>query len=127
VFNLFQVFGMSINVFSIIGLALGVGMLVDNSIVVVENCFRLYFSKRFDALHAAEIGGGEVGRALFASTLTTCAPFVALFFLEGEFLLFVREPALALAFPLILSLVVALTLSAMLTSKALATIVRHKG
>jgi len=127
VFNLFYAAGMSINVFSIVGLALGVGMLVDNSIVVVENCFRLYFSRRMGAIEASEKGGGDVGRALLASTLTTVVPFVALFFIEGEFRLFIVEPALALSFPLLLSLLVALSLSAMLTSKALATIVRHSG
>jgi HAE1 family hydrophobic/amphiphilic exporter-1 len=127
VFNLFYFFGMSINIFSIVGLALGVGMLVDNSIVVVENCFRLYFGRHFDALKAAAMGGDEVGRALFASTLTSCIPFVSLFFIEGEFRLFVKEPALALVFPLMLSLAVALSLSAMLTSKALQTVVRHSG
>ncbi len=127
VFNLFYATGMSINVFSVIGLALGVGILVDNSIVVVENCFRLYFQRHMGALRAAELGGGEVGRALLASTLTTCVPFLALFFVEGEFRLFIKEPALALTFPLMLSLLVALSLSAMLTSKALQSVVRHKG
>ncbi len=127
VFNLFFAFGMSINIFSIIGLALGVGMLVDNSIVVVENCFRLYFGRHLSALRAAELGGGEVGRALLASTLTTAIPFVALFFVEGEFKLFIKEPALALIFPLLLSLVTALSLSAMLTAKTLRSIVRHRG
>lgn len=127
VFNLFYAFGVSINILSIIGLALGVGMLVDNSIVVVENCFRLYFHKRMDAVDAATLGGNEVGRALFASTLTTVAPFTSFFFIDGEFKLFVKEPTLALVFPLMVSLVVALTLSATMTSRMLATIVRHRG
>src|SRR5690606_32678067 len=76
---------------------------------------------------AAEIGGDEVGRALFASTLTSAVPFIALFFLDGDFKMFIKEPSLALVFPLLVSLGVALTLSAMLTAKALATIVRHRG
>ncbi|MBI5155291.1 efflux RND transporter permease subunit, partial [Candidatus Poribacteria bacterium] len=127
VFNLFLWFGMSINIFSIIGLALGVGMLVDNSIVVVENCFRLYFRFHESARSAAGDGGDEVSRALLASTLTSVVPFVPFYFTDGDFKLFVKEPALALVFPLLISLGVALTLSAMLTARALASIVRHKG
>ena len=109
VFNLFYVAGMSINVLSIVGLALGVGMLVDNSIVVVENSFRL-FGLGFTPRDAATQGGVEVGRGLLASTLTTVVVFVPFAFLEGEFRLIVKEPALALVFPLLMSLAVALTI-----------------
>jgi HAE1 family hydrophobic/amphiphilic exporter-1 len=122
VFNLFLAFDMSINIFSIIGLALAVGMLVDNSIVVVENCFRLYFSRRLDAVTSASIGGDEVGRALLASTLTSCVPFIPFVFLDSDFAMIIREPALALVFPLLLSLLVAVSLSAMLTGLALRTV-----
>jgi ABC-type multidrug transport system ATPase subunit len=118
-------FNMSINIFSIIGLALAVGMLVDNSIVVVENCFRLYFTKRLDAITSASLGGDEVGRALLASTLTSCVPFIPFAFLDSDFAMIIREPALALVFPLLLSLLVALTLSAMLTAQALRTVGRE--
>lgn len=120
VFNLFYFAGMSLNVFSIIGLALGVGMLVDNSIVVVENCYRLHDRRGLAPLLAAEQGGAEVGKALLAATATTCVPFIALLFVEGEFALIVREPTLALVFPLMISLLIALTLSTMLASRALA-------
>ncbi|MEQ8822549.1 MAG: efflux RND transporter permease subunit [Sumerlaeia bacterium] len=119
VFNLFYAADMSINIFSIVGLALAVGMLVDNSIVVVENCYRLYFSRGMSAEDAAAEGGTEIGRALFASTLTTIVFFVPFSFIEGDFKAIVREPAFAFIFPLIVSLGVALTLSAMLTGKAL--------
>ena len=126
VFNLFYAFGVSLNVLSIIGLALGVGMLVDNSIVVVENCFRLHFTKRLGAIEAARQGGDEVGRALFASTLTSVVPFIGFFFIDGEFKLFVKEPTMALVFPLLASLAVALTLSAMLSSRVLLTMATAK-
>ena len=109
VFNLFLAMGMSINIFSIVGLALGVGMLVDNSIVVVENTFRLYNAGALP-WEAARNGGTEVGRGLFASTLTSTVVFVPLAFLDGEFKLIVKEPTLAMVFPLLLSLLVALTL-----------------
>jgi HAE1 family hydrophobic/amphiphilic exporter-1 len=120
VFNLFYAAGMSINVFSIVGLALGVGMLVDNSIVVVENAFRLYEQGASPA-EAAGRGGVEVSQGLIAATLTTAAVFVPMAFLEGEFKLFIKEPTLALVFPLLLSLVVALTLIPVLTYLVLRT------
>ncbi|MBI1289694.1 ATP-binding cassette domain-containing protein [bacterium] len=109
VFNLFYATGMSINIFSIVGLALGVGMLVDNAIVVTENALRLW-EKGVSPREAAAQGGVEVGRGLFASTLTTAVVFVPIAFLDGEFKEIVREPTLALIFPLLLSLAVALTL-----------------
>lgn len=120
VFNLFYATGVSINILSIIGLALGVGMLVDNSIVVVENTFRLHEEKGRTAAQAASEGGDEVGRALLASTLTSVVPFIGFLFIEGEFKLLVKEPALAIVFPLLASLAVALSLSAMLASRVLA-------
>jgi len=121
VFNLFSVFDMTINIFSVIGLALGVGILVDNSIVVVESILANFQEKGMNAFDSACRGSTDVGRALFASTLTTGAPFVGLVFLDGRFKSIIREPALALIFPLIVSLFVALTLSAMLTSIVLIT------
>jgi len=109
VFNLFWATGMSINIFSIVGLALGVGMLVDNAIVVTENALRLW-ENGVSPRDAAAQGGVEVGRGLFASTLTTAVVFVPIAFLDGEFKEIVKEPTLALVFPLLLSLAVALTL-----------------
>lgn len=109
VFNLFYATNMSINIFSIVGLALGVGMLVDNSIVVVENAFRLY-NRGVPPKEAASQGGVDVGRGLLAATMTTVAVFVPLVFLDGMFKLIVKEPTLALVFPLIMSLFTALTI-----------------
>lgn len=108
VFNLFYAASVSINIFSILGLALGVGMLVDNSIVVVENSFRLY-GEGESPRDAARLGGVEVGRGLLAATLTTVVVFVPIMFLDSEFRLIAREPILALVFPLLMSLLVALT------------------
>lgn len=120
VFNLFLAMDMSINIFSIVGLALGVGMLVDNSIVVVENTFRLY-NAGASPLEAAQRGGSEVGRGLLASTLTSTVVFIPLAFLDGEFKLIVKEPTLAMVFPLLLSLLVALTLVPVFTYYVLLT------
>ncbi len=109
VFNLFYALNVSINIFSIVGLALGVGLLVDSSIVVVENSFRLY-EEGYSARDSAGRGGGEVGRGLVAATLTSVIVFLPFSFLDSEFSLMIKEPILALVFPLLVSLVVALTL-----------------
>ncbi len=130
VFNLFLATGMSLNIFSIVGLALGVGMVVDNSIVVCENCFRLASSGRVSPHDAAVKGAGQVAMALFASTATTGIVFVPILFLEGEFRLFVKEPTLALIFPLFLSYFVATTLCPVLVYAAIRTgggVNLHKG
>ncbi len=125
VFNLFYAAEMSINIFSIVGLAMGVGMLVDNSIVVVENSFRL-FHRGKSARDAAMLGGSDVGRGLLAATLTTVVVFVPILFVEGRFKLIVKEPTLALVFPLIISLLVALTLVPVFTVLVLKTKKRHE-
>jgi len=130
VFNFFLATGMSLNIFSIVGLAIGVGMVVDNSIVVCENCFRLIAAGHLDPKQAAIRGAGEVAKALFASTATTAVVFVPILFLEGEFRLFVKEPTLALVFPLILSFLVAVTLCPVLVHAVMRNsqnIVLHKG
>lgn len=121
VFNLFLAAGMTINIFSIVGLALGVGMVVDNSIIVAENCFRLLQQGRLGPKEAAILGGGEVARALFASTLTTGIVFLPMIFVEGEFRLFVKEPTLALVFPLFISFFVATTLTPVLVYLLIST------
>ncbi|CAN5243974.1 hypothetical protein BH09SUM1_BH09SUM1_10250 [soil metagenome] len=129
VFNLFYAAGLTINIFSIMGLALGVGMLVDNSIVVVENSLRLHELGR-PSDEAAAQGGEEVARGLLAGTLTSCAVFAPFLFLgDGQFKLFVKEPALALVFPLMLSLLVALTLVPVLIRIALqnAPVTKRRG
>ncbi|MFW5913903.1 MAG: efflux RND transporter permease subunit, partial [Bacillota bacterium] len=98
----------TLNIVSLGGLALGIGMLVDNSIVVIENIFRM---KRDGASNkkAAINGSYQVGGAIIASTLTTVSVFVPIMFIEG----FVREIfyqlALTITFSLVASLVIALT------------------
>ncbi|MDX2176280.1 MAG: efflux RND transporter permease subunit, partial [Candidatus Sumerlaeia bacterium] len=110
VFNLFLWADMSINIFSIIGLAIGVGMVVDNSIVVCENSFRLHSQMKAPPAEAAAHGAGQVSKALLASTATSGIVFLPLAFLDSEFRYFAREPVLALVFPLLISYAVAVTL-----------------
>jgi HAE1 family hydrophobic/amphiphilic exporter-1 len=106
----------SLNIMSLGGLTLGVGLLVDNAIVVLEAVQR----KRDDGLdevEAARVGTSEVGRAITASTLTTICVFVPIVFVEGVAAQLFRDQALTVAFSLVVSLIVALTLIPMLASR----------
>jgi len=101
--------GTSLNIMSLGGLALGVGMLVDNAIVVLEAIHR----RREEGLppfEAAMKGASEVGRAVAASTLTTVAVFLPVVFLEGIAAQLFRDQALTVSFSLMASLAVSLTL-----------------
>jgi hydrophobic/amphiphilic exporter-1 (mainly G- bacteria), HAE1 family len=110
--------GFTLNIMTLGGLALGVGMLVDNAIVVLENIFRLRASDD-DPAGAAVKGAEEVAAAIIASTLTTLAIFLPLIFLEGMAGIMFKQLAYVISFALISSLVVALTLIPMLASRLL--------
>jgi HAE1 family hydrophobic/amphiphilic exporter-1 len=115
-FFLMYVSDISLNIMSLGGLTLGVGLLVDNAIVVLESVQR----KRDDGLgevEAARVGTSEVGRAITASTLTTICVFVPIVFVEGVAAQLFRDQALTVAFSLVVSLIVALTLIPMLASR----------
>ncbi|PUU95245.1 MULTISPECIES: efflux RND transporter permease subunit [Halanaerobium] len=106
---------LNINIISLGGLALGVGMLVDNAIVVLENIYR-YRSMGVGKIEAAKEGSSEVGMAITASTLTTIVVFLPVFFVEGIAARLFKELALTVSFSLFASLAVALTLIPMLAS-----------
>lgn len=106
----------SLNWMSLSGLALGIGMLVDNAVVVLENIFRHRQQGR-DSKQAAIIGSQEVGMAIAASTLTTLCVFFPLLFVQGMMGIIFQELALTVSFALLASLVIALTLVPMLSSK----------
>jgi HAE1 family hydrophobic/amphiphilic exporter-1 len=108
-FVLLWAFDVSINIMSLGGLALGVGMLVDNSIVVLENIFR-HQEAGSSAKEAAAKGGREVSGAITASTLTTILVFGPVLYVEGIAGELFRDLSLAVAFSLLASLAVALTL-----------------
>jgi len=108
-FALMDVWGISLNVISFGGLALGIGMLVDNSIVLLENIYRKR-EEGVEAERAAVEGSGEVATAITASTLTTIAVFAPVLFLGGFAGIFFREMAVVVSFALACSLLVALTL-----------------
>ena len=100
--------GLSLNMMTLSGLALGVGMLVDNSIVVMENIFRLR-SRGIPAPRAAVQGARQVRGAIIASTLTTICVFLPAAFASGTVRQFLTPLALTIGYCLTASLVVALT------------------
>ncbi len=109
--------GLSVNIMTLGGLALGVGMVVDSSIVVLEAIARRR-ERGERALEAADRGTGEVAGAVVASTLTTCAVFFPIVFVEGLAGALFRDLSLTVAAALAGSLLVSLTLIPMLVARA---------
>lgn len=110
--------GITLNIISLSGLALGVGMLVDNSIVVIENIYRMR-KEGVPAKQSAIEGASQVAGAIVASTLTTICVFAPIVFTEGLTRQLFVDLGLTIAFALVASLVVALTLVPMLGSRML--------
>ena len=110
--------GITLNVISLSGLALGIGMLVDNSIVVIENIYRLR-SEGASMKEAAIKGAQEVAGAIFASTLTTVCVFLPIVFVEGITRQLFVDMGLTIAYSLLASLVIALTVVPAMSSKTL--------
>ncbi len=115
-FALMEAFGVSLNIMSLGGLALGVGMLVDNSIVVLENIFR-HREAGDDGVVAATLGAEEVQGAITASTLTTISVFGPIIYVEGVAGELFADLSMAVAFSLMASLLVALTLLPMMAAR----------
>ncbi len=118
-FTLIYFNGFTLNVMSLGGLALGIGMMVDSSIVVLENIFRLREKEGKPLLEAAVTGAGEVTSAIIASTVTTVIVFMPMLFVRGASGIMFKQLAYVVAFALACALVVALTLVPMLSSKIL--------
>ncbi|HUF78546.1 MAG TPA: efflux RND transporter permease subunit, partial [Thermoanaerobaculia bacterium] len=110
--------GYTLNIMTFGGLALGVGMLVDNAIVVLENIFRKR-EQGENAQTSAVVGTQEVALAITASTLTTMAVFLPIVFMEGVSGVMYKQLAVVVAFALFASLAVALTLIPVLSSRLL--------
>jgi len=107
--------GYTLNLLTLGGLALGIGMLVDNAIVVIENMFR-HIQEGKDPKTAARLGASEVGMAITASTLTTIVVFLPMAFATGLTGMMTRGLALSVTFSLVASLFVALTIVPMMGS-----------
>ena len=101
--------GVSLNMISLSGLAIAVGMLVDNSVVVIENIYRLR-AKGANVIQAAVSGAGQVVGAVTASTLTTVCVFVPIVFVEGLTKQLFTDLALTMTYALMASLIISLTL-----------------
>lgn len=110
--------GVSLNIISLAGLALGVGMLVDNSIVVVENIYRLKVNG-MELKEASIKGAAQMAGAISASTLTTICVFLPIVFTQGITKQLFTDMGLTIAYSLLASLLVALTLVPAMSSKML--------
>jgi len=125
-FIFMYLFDLTINMMSLGGLALGIGMLVDNSIVVLENIFRY---REFGAKggEAAKLGSAEMSKAIIASTLTTITVFLPLvLFIKGLASELFKDLAFTVTFSLLSSLLVALTIIPMLSSRVKKVRLRSK-
>jgi HAE1 family hydrophobic/amphiphilic exporter-1 len=109
----------TLNLMTLGGLALGVGMMVDNSVVVLENIFRRRDEEGEAPALAAVAGTREVGPAIVASTLTTLVVFLPMVFVRGVAGILFKELAYVIIFSLICSLLVSLSLVPMLASRLL--------
>lgn len=107
--------GFTLNMISLGGIALGVGMLVDNSIVVIENIYRLR-KNGLDSINAAIKGTIEVTMAIIASTLTSICVFLPIVFVEGMASEIFKEMAFTVTFSLVSSLIISFTLVPLLAS-----------
>lgn len=116
-FNLLYFGGFTLNLMTLGGLALGVGMMVDNSIVVLENIFRRRNELGESIEEASVQGTTEVGLAIIASTITTLVIFLPLIFVCGVAGVLFQELAYVIIFSLVCSLLVALSLIPMLAAK----------
>lgn len=116
-FPIMAIFGVNLNMVSLAGLALSIGMLVDNSIVVLENIFRHRTELGSSPKKASVDGASEVGMAVTASTMTTLAVFIPIMFVPGVTGQLFRDLSLTISSTLAVSLFVALTLIPLMTSR----------
>ncbi|WP_116963213.1 efflux RND transporter permease subunit [Fastidiosibacter lacustris] len=110
VFVIIWPLGFSINMMTLLALVLAVGLVVDDAIVVLENCYR-YMQKGYDAFNAAILGSKEIGFAIIGMTITLVAVYIPIAFMNDKSAVFFREFAFTLAASVLISGFVALTLS----------------
>ncbi|TAJ13663.1 ATP-binding cassette domain-containing protein [Marinilabiliaceae bacterium JC017] len=126
-FNFFYSAGISINVLTLVGLALAIGMLIDNSVVVLENIYQVASSGRFSSRESVVKGTKEVWRSVIAATLTTVSIFVPFVFSSNVFFReMARHISVSIVSTLIVSLVVALILIPMLTHLFLSRVIKDR-
>jgi len=115
-FALMYMRGMTMNIISMGGITIGIGMLVDNSVVVLDNIYK-YWQRGWEPKDAARKGASEVGMAVVASTLTTIAVFFPMMFVKGAVGQMLQDLAYTICFALTASLVVSLTFVPMACSR----------
>ena len=116
-FFLLNMQGISINLISLMGLSLGIGMLVDNSVVVVDNIFRHMTELGKNKIQAAKDGAEEMALPVLASTMTTVVAFLPLVFQEGLAKEQFNNLCYAISYSLLASLIISLTFVPMIASK----------
>lgn len=116
----------TLNMVSLGGISIGVGMLVDNSIVVLENIYRYRTTLNYGKIRGTYLGTKEVLSAIIGSTLTTIVVFVPFLFSQGIVLQMMKDLALAIVFSLIMSLFVAMTVVPMLAGNYVDNLHRNK-
>ncbi|MBR2594287.1 MAG: efflux RND transporter permease subunit [Firmicutes bacterium] len=117
-FAMMYVMGMTMNILSLSGIAIGIGMFVDNSIVVLENIHR-FFEMGHSPQESAEKGTKEVAASITASTLTTVAVFIPMMFLKGTAGQMFKDLSITVTFSLMASLIVSMTFVPMACAKIL--------
>ena len=110
-FGVMLIFGFSLNTMTLLGLILAIGIVVDDAIVVVENVDRIMVTEHLSPKEATKKAMGEIGSALIAMSLVLCAVFVPVSFLSGITGLLFRQFTITIAVSVIISTIVALTLS----------------
>ena len=118
-FIIFEFMGRTLNLISLAGISFAVGMVVDNSLVVLENIFSKFESGVKDPKKAAIEGAKEVSGAILASTMTTFAVFLPILFLTSEIGQLFKDIALSISISIIISFFVSLTFIPGLASKIL--------
>ena len=118
--------GVTLNMISLAGLAAGIGMLVDNSIVVIENTYRLR-SMGLSPIKAAVSGASQVAGAITSSTLTTVCVFLPIVFVEGLTKQLFKDMALTIGYSLFASLIIALTVIPAMTPSVLKNVKIKEG
>ena len=118
--------GITLNVLSLSGLALGIGMLVDNSIVAIENIYRLHNEEGVPVLRACVEGVKQISGALMASTLTTVCVFLPVVFVQGITRDLFSDIGLTITYSLLASLLVAMTVVPTMSAAVLKRSKPHK-
>lgn len=118
-FAFLSLLGVTINVISLMGLSIGVGMLTDNSVVVIDNIYRHITELKKPVMESSEDGASEVSVAILASALTTMVVFIPVLFIPGVAREIFRDMSLSIIFSNVAALIVSLTLMPMVASRFL--------